>query len=120
MTAAAASLNKAGYLYKWQDRKLGWGGTKWDFGILLAVSFLHDQGFLHRDIKGDNILLQGIEVDENKLSSTSTSSSCKSYLRPVLIDLGLAKLTTTTTTTKATTITTTSTTTSIDNRRYYL
>jgi len=22
--------NKAGYLFKWQDRSIGWGGTKWD------------------------------------------------------------------------------------------
>ena len=28
-TATLAPPNKSGYLFKWQDRSIGWGGTKW-------------------------------------------------------------------------------------------
>lgn len=29
-TFSSPSLSKSGYLSKWQDRQIGWGGTKWD------------------------------------------------------------------------------------------
>ena len=28
-TIAMAPPEKSGYLFKWQDRSIGWGGTKW-------------------------------------------------------------------------------------------
>ena len=41
--------NKAGYLFKWQDRSIGWGGTKWDLRFVrlhkgkLAYFLTHEE-----------------------------------------------------------------------------
>lgn len=47
-------------------------------GILTAVAFLHENGIIHRDIKGDNVML---DVDKNT-----------GDFIPVLIDFSLAKI----------------------------
>jgi serine/threonine protein kinase len=51
-------------------------------GILTAVAHLHENSILHRDIKGDNILL---------LESTAATGN-DVFLQPVLIDFSLAKV----------------------------
>jgi len=53
-------------------------------GILNAVAFLHHNGIIHRDIKGDNIMLRL----EEKRSQNTTEYSYK----PLLIDFSLAKI----------------------------
>jgi serine/threonine protein kinase len=49
-------------------------------GVLCAVSHLHDNSILHRDIKSDNIVLE------------YSSDGDPSTIRPVLIDFSLAKV----------------------------
>jgi len=54
-------------------------------GILNAVSFLHDNGFMHRDIKPDNIMLEQVDDDD-------VGGNNKGVLwRPILIDFSCAK-----------------------------
>ncbi len=48
-------------------------------GILCAVAFLHSNGIIHRDIKGDNIMIHYNDDESDELT-------------PVLIDFSLAKI----------------------------
>ena len=50
-------------------------------GLLSAVTFLHDNGIMHRDIKSDNVMLR-----------TTPARDGTRRLHPVLIDFSLAKL----------------------------
>ena len=53
-------------------KALGKNKLKIAHGLLSAIAFVHMQGFMHRDIKGDNVML----TDE---------------MQPVLIDFSIAK-----------------------------
>uniref|UniRef100_A0A7S3Q517 diacylglycerol O-acyltransferase n=1 Tax=Chaetoceros debilis TaxID=122233 RepID=A0A7S3Q517_9STRA len=55
-TSTSLTLSKSGYLSKWQDRQIGWGGTKWDLRFVRLERgrlsyFLH-----HNDVSPRYIL----------------------------------------------------------------